>query len=133
MLVVLTQPRVPMLSSSHLIPYTFLHQSRLLGLKLRNKVKILLIPQQSFPSTGKGGSATVQTIAVLIRLLYLESVLRYFLTVILFPFVECLCLVTPPDTLTTILALSRYLLLPDKGRNIYLNVAPDRPLLTSLQ
>lgn len=81
----------------------------------------------------KGGSATEQTMAVLIRLLYLASVLRYFLIVILFPFVECLCLVTPPDTLTTILALSRYLLLSDKGRNIYLNVAPDRPLLTSLQ
>lgn len=131
---VLTQPRAPMLSISHLISHTFLHQSRLLGLKRRNKVRFLLIPQQSFPSTGKGGSATEQTIAVLIRLLYLESVLRYyFLIVILFPFVECLCLMTPPDTLTTILALSRYLLLPDKGRNICLNGAPDRPLLTSLQ
>lgn len=69
---------------------------------------------------GKGGSATEQTTVVLIRLLFLESVLRYFLIVILLPFVEGLCLVTPPDTLTTILALSRYLLLPRQREKIHI-------------
>lgn len=83
------------------------------------------IPQQSFWSTGNEGSATEQTKAVLIRLLFLESVLRLFSHCYFAPLCGMPVPRDPHLTLSppSLLFQGIFYCQTKGGKNTYLNVA----------